>query len=129
MAVKFLSDEWAQEVTQLLQADEGVQKAAKGQNVTIQQNVTDAEDGETSSNYLRVSEGVPEVVIGTADKAEITVTENYETAVALDKGELNPQAAFMQGKIKVQGNLLKLMQLQGLLSAVFKAVKDLEREY
>jgi putative sterol carrier protein len=128
MAVKFLSEDWATEVTKLLQADEGVQKAAKGQTVTIQQNIKDTPDGE-SPNYLRVSEGVPQVVIGTADKAEITVTESYDTAVALDKGELNPQAAFMQGKIKVQGNLLKLMQLQGLLSAVFKAVKDLEREY
>jgi len=128
MAVKFLSEEWASEVTRRLQADEGVQKAAKGQNITIHQVVTDASNGE-SSNYLRVTDGVPHVVIGSPDKAEITVTESYETAVALDKGELNPQAAFMQGKVKVQGNLLKLMQLQGLLSAVFKAVKDLEREY
>ena len=128
MAVKFLSDEWATEVTRRLQADEGVQKAAKGQNVTIHQVITDTGDGE-SSNYLRVSDGTPQVVIGTPDKAEITVNQSYDTAVALDKGELNPQAAFMQGKIKVQGNLLKLMQLQGLLSAVFKAVKDLEREY
>ena len=129
MAVKFLSEEWAGEVTSRLRADEGVQKAAKGQNVTIQQVVTGVPDGDESSNYLRVNDGVPEVVVGTADEAQITVTENYETAVALDKGELNPQAAFMQGKIKVQGNLLKLMQLQGLLSAVFKAVTDLEREY
>jgi len=128
MAVKFLSEEWASEVTKLLQADEGVQKAAKGQNITIQQNITDTPEGE-SPNYLRVADGVPTVAVGTADKAEITVTESYDTAVALDKGELNPQAAFMQGKVKVQGNLLKLMQLQGLLSAVFKAVKDLDREY
>jgi putative sterol carrier protein len=128
MAVKFLSEEWATEVTKLLQADEGVQKAAKGQNITIHQVVTDADNGE-SSNYLRVADGVPHVALGSPEKAEITVTETYDTAVALDRGELNPQAAFMQGKIKVQGNLLKLMQLQGLLSAVFKAVKDLEREY
>lgn len=128
MAVKFLSEDWATEVTKLLQADEGVQKAAKGQTVTIHQVVTDTPNGE-SSNYLRVVAGVPQVVIGFPDKAEITVTENYDTAVALDQGKLNPQAAFMQGKIKVQGNLLKLMQLQGLLSAVFKAVEPLEREY
>ncbi len=128
MAVKFLSEEWATEVTRRLQADEGVQKAAKGHNVTIHQVITDTADGE-SSNYLRVADGTPQVVVGTPDKAEITVNQSYDTAVALDKGELNPQAAFMQGKIKVQGNLLKLMQLQGLLSAVFKAVKDLEREY
>lgn len=128
MAVKFLSEEWATEVTKLLQADEGVEKAAKGQNITIQQNISGAPDGDTG-NYLRVTEGVPEVVVGQADEAQITVNQSYETTVAMDKGELNPQAAFMQGKVKVQGNLLKLMQLQGLLSAVFKAVRDLEREY
>ena len=48
---------------------------AKGQNITIHQVVTDADNGE-SSNYLRVSDGVPQVVLGPPDKAEITVTEH-----------------------------------------------------
>lgn len=128
MAIKFLSDEWAKEVTNRLQTSEEVMKAAKGLNVTIQQVVTDAPGGE-SKHRLKVTGGIPEVALGGVDKAEATITQNYATIVAVDKGELNPQAAFMQGKLKIQGNLMKLMQLQGFLQTVFKAVSDLEREY
>jgi hypothetical protein len=35
----------------------------------------------------------------------------------------------MQGKIKITGNLMKLMQLQGFVSQLGPAVAGLEREY
>jgi putative sterol carrier protein len=47
----------------------------------------------------------------------------------MDKGELNPQNAFMQGKLKISGNMMKLMQLQGVINAMPKAVSGLDRDY
>jgi putative sterol carrier protein len=35
----------------------------------------------------------------------------------------------MQGKLKVSGNMMKLMQLQGVIGAIPKAVSDVEVEY
>ncbi|MGH2705771.1 MAG: SCP2 sterol-binding domain-containing protein [Actinomycetota bacterium] len=129
MAVKYLSEEWAKECTTRFQASEDVLNAAKGQNVTIQQIVTDLPDGSEVAYYFRLTDGVPEVVLGTADSAEATITQNYATAVILDKEEISPQAAFMQGKLRVKGNLMKLMQLQGLIQTLPGTVADLEREY
>jgi hypothetical protein len=35
----------------------------------------------------------------------------------------------MQGKIKISGNMMKLMQLQGVFTAMPKAVDDVDVEY
>jgi putative sterol carrier protein len=129
MAVKYLSDEWAGEVTKLFQASEPLTKAIKGQNFTIQQVVTDVPDRGEVKYYARSADGVPEVVIGEAENPDATITQTYDIAVQLDKLELNPQAAFMQGKIKIQGNLMRLMQLQGFVNQLGPAVASLEREY
>ncbi|MFW6082913.1 MAG: SCP2 sterol-binding domain-containing protein, partial [Chloroflexota bacterium] len=40
-----------------------------------------------------------------------------EDLVGLIKGDLNPMAAFMQGRLKVKGNLSIAMQLQKLFSS------------
>lgn len=129
MAVKFQSEEWAKEVTNALQSNDTVINAAKGQTVAIQFVTTDAPSGGEVKTYLKIADGVPEVGLGDVDNPEATINQNYETAVAIDKGELNSQNAFMQGKLKIQGNIMKLMQLQGFIQAVGPATQAIEREY
>jgi len=129
MAVKYLSEDWANEVTNLFRQSEPLTKAIKGQNFAIQQVVTDVPDRGEVKYFARSVDGVPEVSLGEAENADATITQTYDIAVALDKLELNPQAAFMQGKIKITGNLMKLMQLQGFVSQLGPAVASLEREY
>lgn len=129
MAVKYLSEEWAKEVTSLLQSSEAVTNAARGQTTTIQQVITDVPDGGEVTYQLKLNDGVPEVILGEAQGPEATVTQTYETSVAIDTGTLNAQAAFMQGKLKIQGNIMKLMQLQGLFQTLGPALAGLEREY
>lgn len=129
MAVKYLGEDWAKEVNNRLQSSEAVLNAAKGQNVTIQQVVTDVPDRGEVKYYFKLADGQPEVGVGEIDSPEATITQSYETAVAVAKGELNAQNAFMQGKLKITGNLMKLMQLQGFFQALGGAVGDLETEY
>lgn len=129
MAVKYLSEEWAKEVNNRLQASDAVKNAAKGQNITLQQVFTDVPDQGEVKAFFKLSDGNPELGLGETEGAEATITQNYETATAINKGELQGQAAFMQGKLKIQGNLMKVMQLQGFLQAAGDATKDLEIEY
>jgi len=129
MAVKYLSEDWANEVTNLFRQSEPLTKAIKGQNFAIQQVVTDVPDRGEVKYFARSADGVPEIALGEAENPDATITQTYDIAVALDKQELNPQAAFMQGKIKITGNLMKLMQLQGFVSQLGPAVASLEREY
>ena len=49
--------------------------------------------------------------------------------MALSKNELTGTAAYMSGKLRVQGDLMKLMQLQGALNQMPAALADLDVDY
>lgn len=129
MAVKFLTEEWASTMTEALNSSEDFKKAASGQQVKLQQVVTDTPDGGESKYYFTLDGGNAQVGLGEVADAEATITQNYQTAVAIVKEELNAQNAFMQGKLKVSGNMMKLMQLQGVFNAMPKAAQGIEVEY
>lgn len=127
MTVKFLSEEWAQQVTEKLNASDQFKQAAGSQTATLQQ-VVNTQDGEVKY-YFKLEEGTAEVAIGEVDGAQATINQDYDTAVALSKSELSPTAAYMSGKIKVTGDLMKLMQLQGIFSVLPSALSELDLEY
>ena len=129
MAVKFLTEEWASTMTDALNSSEDFKKAAAGQQVKLQQVVTEVPDGGEGKYYFTLDNATAQVGLGEIDGAEATITQNYDTAVAIQKQELNAQNAFMQGKLKISGNMMKLMQLQGVFNAMPNAVKGVEVEY
>lgn len=125
--MKFLSEEWARAVTEALNSNEAFKSAAGGSSATLQQ-VVNTEEGEIRY-YFRLQDGQAEVALGEVENPDATMTQDYDTAVALSKSELSGTAAYMSGKIKVSGDLMKLMQLQGVINTLPNAVKDLEVEY
>ncbi len=127
MAVKFLSDEWASEVTSALNSNEAFQKAAGSQSARVQ-NVVTTPEGE-KRYFFKLENGQAEVGTGDIDNPEATVTQDYDTAVALSKNELTGTAAYMSGKLKLQGDLMKMMQLQGLFGTLPQAVSGIDVEY
>ena len=128
MAVKYLSEEWASSVTEALRRSSDFQSAAAGKSVKIQQVVTDAPQGEVRY-YFDLTDGDPHIALGELPGAEATITQDYPTAVGIDKGELHATAAFMQGKVKISGNMMKLMQLQNVIGTVPGAVSSVDIEY
>ena len=128
MGVKYLSDEWASAVQEALNSNEAFKGAAGSQTAKIQQVVTTPE-GE-QKYWFKLDGGA--VSIGTGDlgePADATITQDYDTAVALSKNELTGTAAYMSGKLRVAGDLMKLMQLQGALGQMPAALKDLDVDY
>ena len=51
------------------------------------------------------------------DEADVTLTASAETFKAILEGDLNPTAAFMQGKLTIDGDMGLAMKLGGALSA------------
>ena len=127
MAVKYLSEEWAKSVTEALNTNDTFKQQAAGKTVKLQ-NVVSGADGETKY-YFRLQDGQADVGLGELDDAEATLSADYDTSAALSRAELNATAAYMSGKLKIQGDLMKLMQLQGLFNAMPEAVKGVEVEY
>jgi putative sterol carrier protein len=126
LAVKFLSPEWAQALTEKLNADETFTKSIANQHAKIQQIIT-GPDGERKY-WLTLDDGRIDMGVGELNDADATITQDYDTAVGLAKSEINAVTAFMSGRIRVS-NLGFLMPLQGALSKLPEAMQDVDTEY
>lgn len=126
---KFLTEEWLQALTEAINAHEGFRSAIANVELTLQFEVTDPPEGALERYYVALTGGEAVAAPGDADNADASITNNYETAVAVSKGELNTQMAFMTGKIKVGGNMGKIMMHQQVLGEFAKAASDVEVEY
>ena len=124
---KFLSEEWANEVKAALASNEAVKSAAGSMSARIQQ-VVNGPDGETKY-WFKLEGGDLDLGLGDIENPDATITQDYETAAALSKNELTGTAAYMSGKLRVSGDLMKLMQLQGVLGQLPQALKDIDVEY
>lgn len=127
MPVQFLSPEWTKELEKRLNASDAFRAAAAAANVTIQ-NVIDTPEG-AKRYWMRFEGGSVELEAGDADKADATIEQDYVTAVALARSELNPVSAFMTGKIRINGSMMLLMQLQGALSELAKEMQEIDVDY
>jgi putative sterol carrier protein len=127
VGVKFLSDEWAAAVTDALNSNDQFKQAAGSHSARIQ-NVVSAPDGEIKY-FFQIQDGKAEVSLGEIDSAEATISQDYDTAAALMKNELSATAAYMSGRIRINGDLMRLMQLQGVIGTLPQAIKDIDVEY
>ncbi len=126
MAVKFLSTGWAEAVKAALNASADFKKAAGDQKATIQQVIT----GDTETRYwIIIDAGTIDLGVGDAPEPDATISQSYDTAVGLAKGSVSAVTAYMTGKIKVTGNMGKLLGLQGALGQLPVAMTTLDVEY
>lgn len=105
---KFLSQEWLDETRKMAEG----QPERMGATARLQYVLTNAPDGGEVRYYWVVVDGkLLESGLGDLDDAEITLTLSHADATLIQKGELDANAAFMQGRVKVAGNTPKLMAL------------------
>jgi putative sterol carrier protein len=128
MPVKYLSPEWIDAYNAAMAADDAVHKALKGKNAVIQMVVADAPAGEVRY-ALRIGDGTASASLGDAADAEVTIRQSYETSAQVNRGELDGAKAFTQGKVKITGKMMKMMQLQRPLAEVQRALNTIDTEY
>ncbi len=130
MAVKFLTSEWAEGLQQTVNEHDGFTKAIANVEMTLQFTVNDVphQDG-PYLYYIVLDKGSATVAEGEAGKWDVSITNGYETAMGISKGEVNTQMAFMTGKLQVQGDLAKLMMHQAALNQFSQAASNLEVSY
>ena len=107
---KYLSQEWLdrqRELGQDLPRDPGA-------SAVVQHVVTGGPDGDVRY-VLTVEDGVVSAAsLGTDGDADVTLTTTYADSVAILHGELDANAAFMQGRVKVVGAMGRLLPLMVL---------------
>jgi putative sterol carrier protein len=127
VSVTFLTPEWAEALTQKLNASEDFRTAAAGHTATIQQIITGPSDD--THYWIRIADDQISMGLGDTEVPDATITQSYDTAVSLAKSELSPVTAFMTGQIKVAGNMGMLLGLQGVLMQLPTAMAAIDTDY
>lgn len=114
MTHAFLSDDWlaAARAVREKYADLAAQVTT---SIRMNQVITDVPFGEGTLNLtLDTSSGNVVMELGALESPDLTVTTDYDTArrIFVDQDQAAGMQAFMAGKIKVQGDMMKMMSLQ-----------------
>ena len=114
MPYPFLSDEWLEEARRIRAEYEG-KSVSFPHSVRMNLVVTDVPFSDHDIDaHMDTSSGELVLDVGHLEDQDLKVTVDYDTAKAI-LIEGNPQAgmqAFMSGKIRVEGDMAKLMALQ-----------------
>ncbi|HEV7887188.1 MAG TPA: SCP2 sterol-binding domain-containing protein [Acidimicrobiales bacterium] len=110
---KWLSQEWLDEAKKMAED----QPERPGASARMQYVVTGGPDGDIKYFWVLENGKLQESQLGEMPDPEVTLTQTYEDAMKIQKGELDANAAFMQGRVKVTGNMAKLMSLLPLTNA------------
>ena len=110
---KYLSQEWLDESRELAED----QPVRPGATATIQYVTTGTPEGDVKYYWVLEDGKLLDSQLGENAEVDFTLTMSYEDAVKVQQGELDPNAAFMQGRMKVAGNMAKLMSLLPLTSS------------
>jgi predicted lipid carrier protein YhbT len=119
---KWLTQEWLDETTKMAES----QPDRPGASARMQYIVTGGPDGEIKYYWVLENGKLLESKLGDLAESDVTLTQTYEDAKKIQQGELDPNAAFMQGRIKVSGNMAKLMALLPLTNA--PEYKELQKQ-
>jgi putative sterol carrier protein len=125
--VQFLTDEWTAELKRRLNESDAFRAATAGQRATIQ-NVIETTDG-VKRYWIKIEDGSVDLGAGDAPQPDATIEQSYETAAALARSELNPVGAFMSGKLRINGSMMLLMQLQGALGELARVMQEMDVDY
>lgn len=114
MTHAFLSDDWmvAAKAVREKYADQATKVTT---SIKMNQVITDVPFGDgTVKLFLDTSSGDVVMELGAMETPDLTVTTDYDTArkVFVDQDQAAGMQAFMAGKIKVQGDMMKMMALQ-----------------
>ncbi len=107
----FLSDEWTAEARRIREEFAGGAISVPA-SVRINQVITDVPFGTTDIEaHIDTTSGELEMGLGHLEEPDVSMTLDYETAKAIfvDGTREAAMQAFMAGKIRVQGDLTKLI--------------------
>jgi putative sterol carrier protein len=118
---KYLTQEWLDNQRELAQEF----PERPGATARMQYHVTGGPEGDIDYFWVLENGTLLQSELGQDPDADFTLTLSYDDSVKIQKGELDPNAAFMQGRMKVTGNMGKLMSLLPLTqSAEYKAIQE-----
>lgn len=123
--MRYLSLDWIDALSECVADDEALRALAETHEIAVTQVVTGTPDGDVTYHFT-VGAGSARFGAGPAEDEDVRLVQDWETAVGVATGRLNAQEVFIGGRIRVGGNVHKLLENEvvfAALDAVFEAVR------
>jgi putative sterol carrier protein len=104
---KWLTQPWFDETLAMV-AD---QPLAPGLTAVLQFDVTGGPEGEVTYHWDLEDGRLVSGAEGSPDDPDVTLTMGWADATAVQRGDLDPNVAFMQGRMKVAGSMAVMLAL------------------
>ncbi|MFM7616999.1 MAG: SCP2 sterol-binding domain-containing protein [Actinomycetes bacterium] len=104
---KYLTQEWLDEYRALAEH----QPIRAGATAVVQYVITDGPDGTVAYHWTVTDGRLADAQIGTVPDPDFTWTATYQTQVAIHRGELDANTAFMRNRAKVTGDMTRFIRM------------------
>lgn len=114
MSHPFLSEAWM-EAARSIRLKYQAQTAPVTMVIRMNQVITDVPFGDgTVRAFTDTSSGEVVMELGELANADVTITTDYDTAlkILVEQDQAAAMQAFMAGKVKIQGDMMKMMAMQ-----------------
>jgi putative sterol carrier protein len=119
---QFLSDAWLADLAVAARA-----AAPPADLRLVLQQVVRQDRGDEVAYVIRIEDGAVSVEPGRADDADVSFTQDRATASAIATGAMSAQSAFMEGRLRVGGDLRAVVEQArdlAILDDVFRAARS-----
>lgn len=131
---RFLSPEWLAELDAAVSTHPDLAELAADVRLVVEQRVTGSHgaDGDQGDEgeviyHLVIDHGAASVRVGPADDPTVTFTQDVNVARAIASGQESAQRAFMNGGLRLGGDLQSLLTHQAVLSRLGDAFATVRR--
>jgi hypothetical protein len=119
--VQYLSPDWMEAAGRAVADDASLGRATAGVRLTVEHVAIDGPRG-TVRWHITIDDGDVRLVEGPAVDPDLRFTTDYATATRIATGRLGAQRAFVEGRLRVGGDLTLLIRHHKALSTIDDAL-------
>ena len=126
MTVRYLSLDWIEAMGRAVSDSPALANLAGTCDIAVTQVVTGTSDGDVTY-HLTVGDGIVAFGPGPAEDEDVRLEQSWETARGVATGEINAQQVFIDGSLRITGDVQKLIANEAVLAAlgaVFDGVRE-----
>jgi hypothetical protein len=123
----YLSDAWIAAADAATRGDDDLAVATADVALVVEQTVLGGPDGDRTY-HVAFDHGTVTVATGHAPRADITLTTDWDTAIAIARGDESAQVAFMAGRLRLGGDARSLLDRSAALAGLADALGPLRAD-
>ncbi len=134
LAVRYLTEEWAELALERVEADERILAAVKGMDISVLAIILQPPEGCYGFIYVQFRDGgLAEYRVGhdyhaiTNDvRPTFVVSGQYDVFAEITRGDITERKALLAGKLHLTGGLFKALKHMRAMEAITHALNDIE---